>query len=64
MLPAIEEATGNFREVSVKLEDILSKLIHAAREGSRFDEVTRIVGVDGRELQRLLVQAYLLLSHN
>jgi hypothetical protein len=59
MLPAIEEATGNFREVSVKLEDILSKLIHAAREGSRFDEVTRIVGVDGRELQRLLVQAYL-----
>jgi len=27
MLPAIEEATGSFREVSVKLEDILSKLI-------------------------------------
>ena len=59
MLPAIQEERGNFSEATLKLEDIVTKLMRAAREGSRFDEVTRIVGVDGRELQRLLVQAYL-----
>jgi hypothetical protein len=60
MLPAVkQEETGTFGEVYLKLEDIVGELMAAVKEGRRFNEVVDLVGSDGRELQRLLLQSYL-----